>query len=128
MGEGLKMNFVFKLDGVICNEEDDVLKKHCKPLVNVTEFMQWLQGNGHHLTIWCERPNTLEMKMITEEWLFINQIPFDRLIFDRPKSPIFVDDTPPNAKYYNAWGDNDIVSQLFEEWKEWITKQAELEE
>tara|TARA_R110002020_G_scaffold282442_4_gene498136 strand:+ start:189 stop:557 length:369 start_codon:yes stop_codon:yes gene_type:complete len=122
------MNFVFKLDGVICNEEDDVLKKHCKPLVNVTEFMQWLQGNGHHLTIWCERPNTLEMKMITEEWLFINQIPFDRLIFDRPKSPIFVDDTPPNAKYYNAWGDNDIVSQLFEEWKEWITKQAELEE
>ena len=122
------MNFVFKLDGVICNEEDDVLKKHCKPLVNVTEFMQWLQGNGHHLTIWCERPNTLEMKMITEEWLFIHQIPFDRLIFDRPKSPIYVDDTPPNAKYFSTWGDNDIVSQLFEEWKEWITKQAESEE
>ena len=30
-----------------------------------------------------------------------------------------------NAKYYKAWGDNDVISQLFEEWIEWINKQAE---
>ena len=103
------MNLIFNLDGVICKEEDDLLKKHASPLVNVTEFMQWLIGNKHHITIWCERENTLEMKMMTE----------------RPSNPIFVDDTPPNAKYFKAWGDNDVISQLFEEWKEWITKQAE---
>jgi hypothetical protein len=119
------MNLIFNLDGVICNEEDDLLKKHSQPLVNVTEFMQWLIEQGHHITIWCERKNTLEMKMMTEDWLYVNQIPYDRLIFDRPKNPIFVDDTPPNAKYFAAWGDNDVVSRLFEEWIEWINKQAE---
>jgi len=112
------MNLIFKLDGVICNEEDVLLMKHCKPLINVTEFMQWLTSGGNHITIWCERDNTLEMKLMTEHWLEINQIPYDRLLFDRPKDPVFVSDTPPNAKYYKDWGDNDIVSMLFEEWIE----------
>ena len=85
-----KMNLIFNLDGVICNEEDAILMKHCKPLVNVTEFMQWLVKEGHHITIWCERENTLEMKMMTENWLKINQIPYDRLLFDRPKDPVLL--------------------------------------
>ena len=121
------MNLIFNLDGVICNEEDPMLMKHCKPLVNVTEFMQWLVKMEHHITIWCERENTLEMKLMTEHWLKINQIPYDRLIFDRPHNPIFVNDTPPNSKYFKDWGDNDVVSLLFEEWKEWITKKERLE-
>lgn len=119
------MNLIFNLDGVICNEEDPMLMRHAQPLVNVTEFMQWLVDQNHHITIWCERENSLEMKMMTEEWLYLHQIPYDRLIFDRPKHPIFVDDTPPNAKYYRAWGDNETVSILFEEWKKWIRKQEE---
>jgi len=121
------MNIIFNLDGVICNEEGKLLMKHCRPLVNVTEFMQWLVKMEHHITIWCERENTLEMKLMTENWLKINQIPYDRLIFDRPHNPIFVNDTPPNSKYFKDWGDNDVVSLLFEEWKEWITKKERLE-
>ena len=122
------MNLIFNLDGVICNEEDPILMKHCRPLINVTEFMQWLVAEGHHITIWCERENTLEMKMMTESWLMINQIPYDRLIFDRPKDPIYVSDTPPNAKYLRGWGDNEIVAAMFEEWKEWITNKERLEQ
>jgi hypothetical protein len=122
--EAQEMNLIFNLDGVICKEEDPLLMAHASPLVNVTEFMQWI-SNNHHITIWCERENTLEMKLMTEQWLELNQIPYDRLLFDRPKNPIFVDETPPNAKYYSAWGDNQIVDMLFEEWKEWIKKQAE---
>jgi hypothetical protein len=118
------MNLVFNLDGVICKEEDPLLMAHASPLVNVTEFMQWI-SNNHHITIWCERENTLEMKMMTEQWLDLNQIPYDRLLFDRPNNPVFVDETPPNARYYRAWGDNQIIDMLFEEWKEWIQKQAE---
>ncbi len=121
------MNLIFNLDGVICNEEDPILMKHCKPLVNVTEFMQWLVAEGHHITIWCERENTLEMKMMTESWLMINQIPYNRLLFDRPKDPVYVSDTPPNAKYLRGWGDNEIVAAMFEEWKVWITKKDRLE-
>ena len=123
-GREAQMNLVFNLDGVICKEEDPLLMAHASPLVNVTEFMQWVSKN-HHITIWCERENTLEMKMMTEQWLELNQIPYDRLIFDRPKNPVFVDETPPNARYYRAWGDNQIVDMLFEEWKEWIKKQEE---
>ena len=63
--------------------------------------------------------------MMTEGWLYINQIPYDRLIFDRPSDPVYVDETPPNAKYYAAFGDNSTVNMMFEEWKEWIKKQEE---
>ena len=94
-------------------------------LINVIEFMQWIKGNGHHITILTRRDNTLESKYITEQWLELQQVPYDRLLFDRPKDAIFVDETPPNAKYHNNIGDNSIISMLFEEWKEWITKQAE---
>ena len=120
---GRQMNLIFNLDGVICTDEHDkILWKHAKPLVNVASFMEWLRKRNHHITIWCERPNTLEFKMMTESWLATENIPYDRLIFDRPKDAVFVDDTPPNAKYYASWKDNDIVSRMFEEWKEWITE------
>ena len=119
---GETLNLIFNLDGVICNQEDPLLMKHARPLINVTEFMQWLKNEDHHITIWCERENTLEMKMMTESWLLINQIPYDRLLFDRPNEPVYVSDTPPNAKYLKGWGDNEIVAAMFEEWKEWITK------
>ena len=118
-GLGERMRLVFQLDGVICKPEDKLLWKHAHPLANVIEFMQWLNNNEHHITIWCERENTLENKLITEQWLMLQQVPYDRLLFDRPKTPIFVDETPPNAKYHSAIGDNDIVAMLFEEWKEW---------
>ena len=118
-GLGERMRLVFQLDGVICKPEDKLLWKHAHPLANVTEFMQWLNNNGHHITIWCERANTLENKLITEQWLMVQQVPYDRLLFDRPKTPIFVDETPPNAKYHSGIGDNEIVAMLFEEWKEW---------
>ena len=111
------MNLIFKMDGVICKHEDPMLMKHAQPLINVTEFMQWLTQQGHHITIWCERPNTLEMKMMTEDWLYVNQIPYDRLVFDRPKSPIFVDITPSEAQYYKHEAHNQIISDLFNEWK-----------
>ena len=116
------MNLVFGLDGVICSPPSGVLPlqypdyEHSLPLANVTEFMQWLKEREYHITIWAERPNTLESKLTTERWLKVHQIPYDRLLFDRPEQPIFVDETPPNAKYYQHFGDNSVISMLFEEW------------
>ena len=120
MDGGLKeMKLVFNMDGVICTEEPPELYKWAQPLLNVPEFMQWLKKNGHHITIWCERTNEMQVKMATEEWLEINNVPYDRLLFDRPRYPIFVDETPPNAKYRGGVGDNSTIAMLFEEWKEW---------
>jgi len=111
------MQLVFKLEGVICNHEDKVLYKHCKPLINAIEFMQWARKQGHHITIWCERENDMQTKIITEQWLEKYKVPCDRLLFDRPRDPIFVDETPSNAKFYKNWGDLDVVANMFEEWK-----------
>ena len=51
---------------------------------------------------------------MTEHWLFTEQIPYDRLLFDRPKDPIFVDDTPPMLNITRLMGDNDIVARMEE--------------
>jgi len=114
------MNLVFGLDGVICTVPhpfDPPRYDDCLPLANVTEFMQWLKKKNHHITIWSTRLNDLASKIATEKWLELNQIPYDRLLFDRPNNPIYVDETPPNSKYYRGVGDNNVVSMLFEEWK-----------
>jgi len=114
------MNLVFELEHVICSPNADY--DLCKPIVNVTEFMQWLKKKGHHITIWTKRFNDLGTKLKTEEWLKIHQISYDRLIFDRPRNAIFVDETPSNCKYFNHNDDVLTTAQLFEEWKEEITR------
>ena len=118
--ENESMNLVFGLEHIICTPHADFDK--CKPLANVTEFMQWLKKEKHHITIWTHRFNNLESKLKTEKWLKIEQIPYDRLIFDKPRHPVFVDETPANCKYFNYANDVYVVAGLYEEWKEDITQ------
>ena len=116
MLEAQPMNLVFNIDGIICSPHED--HNHCKPIENIVEFMQWVKTKNHHITIWCERELTAENKYVTEQWLTLEQIPYNRLLFDRPKEPVFVSETPSHAKYYPTIEDNDIVAMLFEEWKD----------
>ena len=68
------MNLVFCLDNVICTPAKGIKYgivdyiKDCKPIEDVIEFLQWAEGK-HHVTIWCERPNDLAVKLATENWL-----------------------------------------------------------
>ena len=125
------MKFVFELDGVICTPPKGVqfgiveYVQHCKPIANATEFMQWMRMEGHMITIWSKRPNDLAVKFATEQWLDLHQIPYDRLIFDRPDEAIFVNETPANAKYFGYDDDVAIIAALYEEWKEWKTKKEQ---
>ena len=127
------MKFVFQLDGVICTPPEGVqfgiveYVQHSKPIANATEFMQWLRKEEHDIIIWSRRPNDLAVKFATEQWLDLHQVPYDRLLFDRPDDPIYVNETPANAKFYSYDDDVAIVSALFEEWKEWKTKTENLE-
>ena len=119
------MKLVFNLDGVICTPAKGIefglveYVKNSMPIANAIEFMQWLKGKGHEITIWSSRPNDLAVKFATEQWLDLHQVPYNRLLFDRPREPIFVDETPSNAKYYSYSADVEVVAMLFEEWKEW---------
>ena len=118
------MNLVFGMDGVIstpCRVYEDV--ERSKPITNAKEFMDWLRDKGHHITIWCKRPNSLDWVMATKEWLADNQIPYDRLLFDRPYNPVMVTETPPNSKYYKHDNDLMIVADMFEEWKDYVRKE-----
>ena len=119
------MNFVFNLDGVICTPPKGIqfgiveYVNSSKPIANAIEFIQWLHKD-HKIVIWTNRPNDLSVKLATEQWLKLNQVAYDRLIFDRPDDAIYVNETPSNAKYFSYDEDVKIVGTLFEEWKqEW---------
>ena len=117
------MKLLFNLDDVICTPAKGIKYgmtdyiSNCKPIEDTTEFIQWLKRKEHHITIWCERPNDLAVKMATEEWLKMNQVPYDRLLFDRPSNYINIDEVPAHAKFYKAIGDLGIVAEMYEEWK-----------
>ena len=127
------MKFVFELDGVICTPPKGIqfgiveYVQHSKPITNATEFMQWLRKEGHDIVIWSRRPNDLAVKFATEQWLDLHQVPYDRLIFDRPDDAIYVNETPANAKFYSYDDDVAIVAAMFEEWKEWKKREESLE-
>ena len=119
------MNLVFGMDGILCTPCKDYTEvENARPLINVREFMEWLKQNGHQITIWCKRPNSLDWVMATKEWLTNNHIPYDRVLFERPYNPIMVTETPPNAKYYKHDNDLSIVAGLFEDWKEAYVRQS----
>ena len=125
------MHFVFDMDGIICTPAKGIqfgiveYVENCKPIANVSQFMHWLKEKNHLIVIWCNRPNDLAVKLTTETWLELNEIPYDRLLFDRPEYPVFVDETPANAKYFGYDDNVRIIAELFEEWKECITKKGE---
>ena len=89
----------------------------CLPIEDTNEFMQWCHRKGHHITIWAQRPNDLAVKVATEAWLQMNQVPYDRLLFDRPETFIDVDEAPAHAKFYKHITDMSVVAQMYEEWK-----------
>ena len=117
------MKLLFNLDDVICTPAKGInfgvveYIKHCRPIEDTTEFMLWLNKNDHHITIWCERPNDLGVKLATEEWLKLNQVPYDRVLFDRPSNYVSVDEVPAHAKFYKHLGDLGIVAEMYEQWK-----------
>ena len=117
------MNLVFSLDHVICTPPKGMkvgiynYMDSCLPIEDTNEFMQWCKKNGHHITIWTERPNDLAVKVATEAWLDMNQVPYDRLLFDRPHDYITVDEAPSHAKFYKHIGDMSVVAEMYEEWK-----------
>ena len=117
------MKLLFNMDDVICTPAKGIkfglpdYIQHCLPIEDTVEFMQWLKKNNHEITIWCERPNDLSVKLQTEQWLQIHQVPYTRLLFDRPSNYVNVDETPSHAKFYKALGDLGIVAQMYEEWK-----------
>ena len=119
------MKLVFDLDGVICTPPKGIqfgiieYIEKSKPIANAIEFMVWLHKQ-HDIVIWTNRPNDLAVKFATEQWLDLHQVPYNRLLFDRPEDAIYVNETPANAKYYAYDDDVKVVAELFEEWKkEW---------
>ena len=117
------MKLVFSLDNVICTPPKGIqfgivdYIKNSKPIEDVTEFISWAYDR-HEIIIWAERPNDLAVKIATEEWLKLHDIKYHRLLLDRPKNPVFVDETPSHAKFYKHIGDLSITSSLYEEWKD----------
>ena len=124
------MKLVFDLDNVICTPPKGIkfgiveYIDNAKPIEDVAEFMAWCYDR-HEIIIWANRPNDLAVKLETEEWLELHQVPYDRLIFDRPVDYINVEETPSHAKFYKHIGDLGIVAEMYEESKNDKTKGKE---
>ena len=116
------MNLVFNLDNVISTPARGIkfgivdYINNCMPIEDSVDFMQWA-AKSHTITIWCERPNDLKVKLATESWLKLHQVPYNRLIFDRPDNFINIDETPSHAKFYKHIADLSVVAEMYEEWK-----------
>ena len=66
------------------------------------------------------------VKYATENWLQLNQVPYDRLLFDRPHRGIDVIETPSHARFYKHLGDLSIVAEMYEEWKNEKRRSSEI--
>ena len=128
------MNLVFGLDDVICTPAKGIhfgipdYVEHCVPIEDTVEFMLWAKKKGHHITIWCDRPNDLGVKLATEQWLKLAQVPYDRLLFDRPENYIDINEAPSHAKFYKHEQDMSIVAEMYEQWKYDKTREDKREE
>ena len=81
--------------------------------------------SGEKGTVIVNKKDIIAVKFATEQWLDLHQVPYHRLLFDKPDNAIFVNETPSNAKYYAYDDDVKVVAELFEEWKQEWSKNGE---
>jgi len=77
------MKFIcFDLDGTICSEERTFRKQYAMPSKEMTDLINELYDEGHHIMIFTGR-NSLEWQA-TQEWLEQNNVKYHQLIMNKP--------------------------------------------
>jgi hypothetical protein len=84
------VEIIIDLDGTICTEERTFERSLAKPLPGAREAINKLRREGHTIIIYTAR-SWSEYKM-TEEWLRLHSIYYDRLILGKPIGDVWIDD------------------------------------
>lgn len=95
---------IVDFDGVIASypEEvrglDDFKYENLVPVPGAVEGMKWLSRHFWNVIIWTARPE--EERKSLELWLFGHDIPYRKLVMDKPWGLFFIDD---RAVAFRGW-------------------------
>lgn len=81
-------SIVFDLDGVLCEETKPYSK--AKPIEEGIYLLNFFKRKGYKIIIYTSRRKKDEK--LTKQWLKKYQIKYDKLIFNKPKADLYIDD------------------------------------
>lgn len=112
-------SFVFDLDGTLCEPNlnvKDVIFRYgsAEPKQDVIKMVNKLHEDGYYIIISTARRMVthdgnlakiiMEIKELTENWLFLHNVKYDELQFGKPyASHYYVDDKAMNLKDFEEW-------------------------
>ena len=90
-----KYTFAFDLDGVLCqhirnNHPEDILKVN--PIDKWVNVLKELKEKKHEIVIFTRRGILPKGRKLTIEWLKKHNIPYDKLITNKPHYTMLIDD------------------------------------
>jgi uncharacterized HAD superfamily protein len=78
------------IDGVIAVEQNDIPLEHRAVIKGARRALSLLCKRGYRIILYTSRSKYVERE--TVKWLKKNDIPFDDIIFDKPRGNIYIDD------------------------------------
>lgn len=111
---------VVDLDGTICEQTYNNTYHLAKPHTEVIKKLWELYEAGWYVTIFtargmrtCKR-DVVEVEKryreMTEEWLMLNQVPYDELLFGKPPGDHYVDDRGIDPEEFSVLDIEDLYT------------------
>lgn len=93
-----KMILCFDLDGTICEFGFKNGLHDCTPKHDIINRIRLLHATGDIVVIYTGRPE--ETREETENWLKDNGVPYQYIVFGKPKAHIYIDDSTVDVDDY----------------------------
>lgn len=81
------MQIGFEIDNLICTSVSSLTNREAiekqTPIEGAKEVLDTLKQQGHAIVIYTKRDASVALE--TEAWLSKNKIPYDQIIFDKPR-------------------------------------------
>ncbi len=104
------MNIGFELDSLICTPIKQMTDVSSIPVQTIIEgakeMLDELKSQGHKIILYTHR--NVSTALETEAWLSKNRVPYDQIIFDRPRMMVmyFAED----CRQFKSW--NGVKDEL----------------
>lgn len=98
------MRIYFDIDGILCEEEEDVAYDERKPYPEAIAKVNALYGSGHYIIIFTGRGTVtgIDWRDVTERQLKEWGVKYHELIFGKPDYDILIDNkTYPSIAHLN---------------------------
>lgn len=104
------MNIVVDLDGVIAQGSNYPNYEECRVVPGATEYLLSLKDAGHYIVIYSARWEV--DREVTELWLFVHGVPYDKLILGKPLADVYLDDRAMKFEdWESAWDQIEKLSK-----------------